>query len=100
MGRVASERADMVFVTSDNPRSESPAAIADEVMSGVNSEFRSHVTVELDRRAAIRAAIATARSGDVVIVAGKGHENTQTIGATVVPFDDVEVSRELLEVDA
>lgn len=100
MGRVASERADMVFVTSDNPRSESPAAIADEVMSGVNSEFRSRVTVELDRRAAIRAAIATARSGDVVIVAGKGHENTQTIGATVVPFDDVEVSRELLEVDA
>jgi len=100
MGRVASERADVVFVTSDNPRSESPAAIADEIMSGVTAEFASRVTIELDRRAAIRAAIAIAGSGDVVIVAGKGHENTQTIGSTVVPFDDVEVSRELLEVGA
>ena len=100
MGRVASERADVVFVTSDNPRSESPAAIADEIMGGVTAEFASRVTIELDRRAAIRAAIAIAGSGDVVIVAGKGHENTQTIGSTVVPFDDVEVSRELLEVGA
>ena len=96
MGRVASERADVVFVTSDNPRSESPAAIAAEIVAGVSSEHASRVNVELDRRAAISAAIAAAIPGDVVIVAGKGHENTQTIGATVVPFDDIEVSRELL----
>jgi UDP-N-acetylmuramoyl-L-alanyl-D-glutamate--2,6-diaminopimelate ligase len=96
MGRVASERADIVFVTSDNPRSESPAAIAAEILDGVSSERASRVNVELDRRAAISAAIAAAMPGDVVIVAGKGHENTQTIGANVVPFDDVEVSRELL----
>ncbi|MFM8867342.1 MAG: UDP-N-acetylmuramoyl-L-alanyl-D-glutamate--2,6-diaminopimelate ligase [Ilumatobacteraceae bacterium] len=100
MGRVASERADVVFVTSDNPRSESPAAIAEEIVGGVQPEHGFRVIVELDRRAAIRAAIAVAAPGDVVIVAGKGHENTQTIGATVVPFDDVEVSRELLGVGA
>ena len=100
MGRVASERADLVFVTSDNPRSEQPAAIAEEILAGVSSELASRVNVELDRRAAISAAIAAAVPGDVVIVAGKGHENTQTIGTTVVPFDDVEVSRELLSAGA
>jgi UDP-N-acetylmuramoyl-L-alanyl-D-glutamate--2,6-diaminopimelate ligase len=100
MGRVASERADVVFVTSDNPRSESPATIAAEILEGVSADRASHVNVELDRRAAIRAAIATAVPGDVVIVAGKGHENTQTIGTTAVPFDDIEVSRELLGVGA
>ncbi len=96
MGRIASEGADLVFVTSDNPRSESPATIAAEILEGVSPERASQVRVELDRRAAIGAAIAAARPGDVVIVAGKGHENTQTIGANVVPFDDIEVSRELL----
>ena len=100
MGRIASERADVVFVTSDNPRSESPAAIAEEILGGVSPENASRVSVELDRRAAIGAAIAAAASGDVVIVAGKGHENTQTIGANVVPFDDIEVSRELLGANA
>ena len=100
MGRVASERADVVFVTSDNPRSESPAAIAEEILGGVSPENTSRVSVELDRRAAIGAAIAAAATGDVVIVAGKGHENTQTIGANVVPFDDIEVSRELLGANA
>ena len=100
MGRVASERADVVFVTSDNPRSESPAAIAEEILGGVSPENTSRVSVELDRRAAIGAAIAAAAPGDVVIVAGKGHENTQTIGANVVPFDDIEVSRELLGANA
>lgn len=100
MGRVASERADVVFVTSDNPRSESPAAIAEEILGGVSPENTSRVSVKLDRRAAIGAAIAAAATGDVVIVAGKGHENTQTIGANVVPFDDIEVSRELLGANA
>ena len=98
MGRVASDHADVVFVTSDNPRSESPAAIVAEIMGGVSVDHASRVTVELDRREAIRSAIAAAGPSDVVIVAGKGHENTQTIGTTVVPFDDVEVSRELLGV--
>lgn len=97
MGRVAAECADAVYVTSDNPRSESARVIADEILAGVAGEHLAKVTVEIDRRVAIRRAVAGARIGDVVIVAGKGHETTQTIGAQVTPFDDVVVAREALE---
>jgi UDP-N-acetylmuramoyl-L-alanyl-D-glutamate--2,6-diaminopimelate ligase len=97
MGRVASELADHVVVTSDNPRSEDPAAIADAVMSGVPDEYRGRVVVELDRTLGIAAGFRAAGPGDVVVLAGKGHETTQTIGSTVVPFDDRAVARELLE---
>ena len=97
MGRVAAELADVVYVTSDNPRSESASAIADEILAGVSGEHLHKVTIEIDRRAAIRRAVATSRVGDVVIVAGKGHETTQTIGSQVLQFDDVAVAREALE---
>jgi UDP-N-acetylmuramoyl-L-alanyl-D-glutamate--2,6-diaminopimelate ligase len=97
MGRVAAELADRAVVTSDNPRSEDPAAIADAVMSGVPDEYRGRVVVELDRRLGIAAGFRAAGPGDVVVLAGKGHETTQTIGSTVVPFDDRAVARELLE---
>jgi UDP-N-acetylmuramoyl-L-alanyl-D-glutamate--2,6-diaminopimelate ligase len=95
MGSVAARLADVVVVTSDNPRSEDPAAIAGAVLAGAGDA--SHVRVELDRRAAIATALAEARQGDVVLVAGKGHETTQTIGERVIDFDDRQVVRELLE---
>jgi UDP-N-acetylmuramoyl-L-alanyl-D-glutamate--2,6-diaminopimelate ligase len=86
MGEVAARLADVVVVTSDNPRSEDAAAIAAAVVEGAAGP--GSVTTELDRRAAIATALAEAGPGDVVVVAGKGHETTQDAGGTVVPFDD------------
>jgi len=95
MGRVAAERADAVYVTSDNPRSEDPDAIIAAVVDGIPPT--TDAVVEADRRAAIRLALADARPGDLVVVAGKGHETGQTIGDTVLPFDDRLVVAEELE---
>jgi UDP-N-acetylmuramoyl-L-alanyl-D-glutamate--2,6-diaminopimelate ligase len=95
MGSVATRGADVAILTSDNPRSERPADIADEVVAGAEGPGR--LVVELDRRAAIRAAISDARSGDVVVIAGKGHETGQTSGGVTVPFDDRAVARGELE---
>jgi len=89
MGRAADQGADVVVVTSDNPRHEPPAAIIDEVMTGV--ERTDDLLVEPDRRRAIEAAAALAEPGDLVLVAGKGHETTQDLGDHEVPFDDREV---------
>ena len=86
MGRIASTLADRVVVTSDNPRREAPQAIVDEILGGI--EDRSAVRAIVDRRAAIRSAIASAAPGDVVVVAGKGHETYQVVGETVQHFDD------------
>ncbi len=93
MGAVAASLADFTYLTSDNPRSESPRAIVDEIAAGVGSAPH---TIELDRRTAIREAVANARAGDAVLVAGKGHETYQIVGADVLPFDDAAVSREAL----
>jgi UDP-N-acetylmuramoyl-L-alanyl-D-glutamate--2,6-diaminopimelate ligase len=90
MGQVVSELADLSLVTSDNPRSEDPAAIAAEVVDGLDLE------VELDRRRAIERALELARPGDVVVIAGKGHEQGQEIGGRKLPFDDRQVAREAL----
>ena len=90
MGRVAAELADVAIVTSDNPRSEDPAAIAAEVAEGLD------VDVELDRRAAIERAIESAAAGDVVVIAGKGHEQGQEFADRTIPFDDREVARAAL----
>ena len=90
MGQVVAELADVSLVTSDNPRSEDPAAIAAEVVDGLDLE------VELDRRRAIERALEAARPGDVVVIAGKGHEQGQEIGGRKLPFDDREVARETL----
>ncbi|MFZ1123733.1 MAG: UDP-N-acetylmuramoyl-L-alanyl-D-glutamate--2,6-diaminopimelate ligase [Candidatus Baltobacteraceae bacterium] len=86
MGRIARALADRVVVTSDNPRREEPRAIVEAIVAGIGDA--RGVTVELDRRAAIRRAIAAARPGDVVVVAGKGHETYQIVGEEIVPFDD------------
>jgi UDP-N-acetylmuramoyl-L-alanyl-D-glutamate--2,6-diaminopimelate ligase len=92
MGRVASELADVAIVTSDNPRSEDPLAIIDEILIGVLGD----VEVEEDRRAAIGKAIAMAGPQDVVVIAGKGHEQGQEFADRKIPFDDREVAREAL----
>ncbi|WP_448580251.1 UDP-N-acetylmuramoyl-L-alanyl-D-glutamate--2,6-diaminopimelate ligase [Thermaurantiacus sp.] len=89
MGRIAVEAADLVIVTDDNPRTESPAAIRAEIMAGATGAREVD-----DRRKAIAMAVAEAREGDVILVAGKGHEQGQTIGHEVFPFDDAEVARE------
>ncbi len=93
MGATAARLADLVVVTSDNPRSEDPASIIDEIVAGIPDDDRSRVEIEVDRAAAIRMAITLAEPGDIVIIAGKGHETTQTIGDQVIPFDDREVAR-------
>ena len=95
MGEAGARLADVLVVTSDNPRSEDARAIADAIVAGT-SDGVARVRVELDRRAAIALALAEARPGDVVVVAGKGHETTQTIGDRELPFDDRQVTRELL----
>jgi UDP-N-acetylmuramoyl-L-alanyl-D-glutamate--2,6-diaminopimelate ligase len=97
MGRVAAERADRVWITNDNPRGEDPAAIAAAIRAGAGAAARpTPIATVLDRRAAIDAALGDASSGDVVLIAGKGHETTQTIGGIVHPFDDRVVARERL----
>ncbi|HUR18021.1 MAG TPA: UDP-N-acetylmuramoyl-L-alanyl-D-glutamate--2,6-diaminopimelate ligase [Acidimicrobiales bacterium] len=94
MGEVAARLADRAVLTSDNPRDEDPSAIIDQVRSGVGTAFESALVVEPDRRSAIGQAVATAAPGDVVVVAGKGHETGQTVGDRTFPFDDREVARE------
>jgi UDP-N-acetylmuramoyl-L-alanyl-D-glutamate--2,6-diaminopimelate ligase len=92
MGKAAADGADVVIVTSDNPRSEAPEAIVEEITGGLAGD----VDVELDRARAIERAIEQARPGDVVLVAGKGHEQGQEIAGTTTPFDDRDVAREAL----
>jgi UDP-N-acetylmuramoyl-L-alanyl-D-glutamate--2,6-diaminopimelate ligase len=96
MGEVATRLADDVILTSDNPRSEDPRAIIDDIRSGIPAGVAAAVAVEPNRRRAIESAVAEARPGDVVVIAGKGHETTQTIGDTVRPFDDRQVARATL----
>ncbi len=94
MGRIATELADRTIVTSDNPRDENPAAIADEIVAG--AQPGAVISVEPDRRAAIRRAIREADAGDVVLIAGKGHEAYQIVGARTARFDDREEARAAL----
>jgi UDP-N-acetylmuramoyl-L-alanyl-D-glutamate--2,6-diaminopimelate ligase len=95
MGAAAAALADVAILTSDNPRSEDPLAILDAMLDGVLSVSpadRARVVVEPDRAAAISYACNLAGAGDVVVVAGKGHETGQYIGGTVLPFDDRQVT--------
>ncbi len=97
MGAVASRHADRVVVTSDNPRSEGPSTIIDEIVKGIDADSLSTVVTDVDRRAAICGAIASAGPGDVVVIAGKGHETTQEFDDHTIEFDDRAVARECLE---
>jgi UDP-N-acetylmuramoyl-L-alanyl-D-glutamate--2,6-diaminopimelate ligase len=93
MGEIAARIADHVHVTSDNPRSEDPEAIIAEILTGIDRP----VEHDSDRRASIFAAVAQARDGDVVVIAGKGHEQGQEFaGGETIPFDDASVAREAL----
>jgi UDP-N-acetylmuramoyl-L-alanyl-D-glutamate--2,6-diaminopimelate ligase len=91
MGRIASELADVAIITSDNPRSEEPEAIIAEILAGAGD-----AEVEADRREAIARAIGEAAEGDVIVIAGKGHEQGQQFADRTIPFDDREVAREAL----
>ena len=99
MGAVAERLADVVIVTSDNPRTEDPGAIIEEICAGFSEGWKTadKITVEADRRAAIKKAIGMAQKGDVVLLAGKGHENYQIIGTTKYHFDDVEEAQAALK---
>ena len=92
MGRAASKGSDLAIVTSDNPRSEDPDAIIRDVLPGTSGA----VEVEPDRAAAIRRSVEAAGPGDVVVIAGKGHEQGQEANGRTVPFDDREVARDAL----
>ncbi|HKW82055.1 MAG TPA: UDP-N-acetylmuramoyl-L-alanyl-D-glutamate--2,6-diaminopimelate ligase [Casimicrobiaceae bacterium] len=96
MGRLAGRLADRVLVTNDNPRSEDPAAIASDIVHGIRDTGNRHYAIELDRANAIATAIGEAAAGDVVLVAGKGHETTQEQAGVQTPFVDAEHARRAL----
>ncbi|MEP0842453.1 MAG: UDP-N-acetylmuramoyl-L-alanyl-D-glutamate--2,6-diaminopimelate ligase, partial [Phycisphaerae bacterium] len=96
MARVAAGLADRVVVTSDNPRTEDPHRIIEQILAGFEPGQMQRVLVEPDRRRAIASAVAMAAPGDVVLLAGKGHENYQIIGKERLPFDDAAVAAEAL----
>lgn len=97
MAAVAARYADRVYVTSDNPRTEDPQRIVDEVMTGVPEQMRCYTESIVDRREAIHAAIRATRTNDVVLIAGKGHEDYQIIGTMKRPFDDRQIAHDALE---
>ena len=90
MARAAADGADVLLLTSDNPRTEDPQQILDDAAAGVPDARRDVLTIEADRAKAIAAAVAGARAGDTVLIAGKGHEDYQIIGTTKTHFDDRE----------
>ena len=92
MGKIARDLADLVVVTSDNPRSENPLAIIEDILQGAGAD----VEIDPDRRSAISRAIELAEPGDVVVIAGKGHEQGQEVAGEKLPFDDRLVAREAL----
>jgi len=97
MGAIGARLCDRVWITSDNPRSEQPEAIITEIVAGIPGGLAvdRHETIS-DRKAAIRSALAWARAGDVVVIAGKGHETYQIVGTDVLPFDDRAIARAVL----
>jgi UDP-N-acetylmuramoyl-L-alanyl-D-glutamate--2,6-diaminopimelate ligase len=95
MGEIAATLADVAIATSDNPRSEDPEAILDDIEMGLKRSGRDYIRIA-DRREAIFRAISEARAGDVVLIAGKGHETYQILGGRTIHFDDREVAREAM----
>jgi UDP-N-acetylmuramoyl-L-alanyl-D-glutamate--2,6-diaminopimelate ligase len=101
MGRAACDGADRVVLTSDNPRSERPSQIVDDVLTGLNPEQREKIEVQIDRGSAIRFGIDQAKPGDVIVIAGKGHEPEQIMTdrwgrLVILAFDDAQHAREAL----
>lgn len=96
MGQIAASLSDAVWVTSDNPRGEVPESIIADILAGISDQDRGHVQTEVDRRAAIAQVLEAAHSNDVVLLAGKGHEQTQTIGSLTLAHCDAEIAKDLL----
>jgi UDP-N-acetylmuramoyl-L-alanyl-D-glutamate--2,6-diaminopimelate ligase len=96
MGKIAAQYSDFCIVTSDNPRSEDPEAIIDDIIPGLKEVENSHYAKIVDRREAIHQAICLAKKGDLVIIAGKGHETYQLIKDQVLDFDDRLMAAEFL----
>ncbi|MDX2380188.1 MAG: cyanophycin synthetase, partial [Acidimicrobiia bacterium] len=97
MGAIAARGADRVIITSDNPRREDPQSIIDRILDGIDGRHRARVSAEVDRRRAIALALRDASNGDIVLIAGKGHETLQDLGDHTIEFDDRVVATELLE---
>jgi len=97
MGKIASELADVVIITSDNPRGEEPKAIIEEILSGISPEMKEKIVVEPDREKAIKLGVEMAREGDCLLIAGKGHETYQIFADRVIPFDDREIARKYIK---
>lgn len=97
MGEISSELADITVITSDNPRSESPTSIIDEIMAGVNNTNQSRVNAITDRAEAIEYALSIATEGDAVLIAGKGHETYQEFATRIENFSDLDVATEILK---
>ncbi len=95
MGKVAATYSSKVFITTDNPRNEEPTSIIEEILAGITCESEK-IDVELDRRTAIQKAVFYAKNGDIVLIAGKGHEKTQQIGHEFLTFSDYEVAKAAL----
>ncbi len=96
MGKVASKIADIIIITSDNPRNEDPLTICQQIQQGIDKN-RKEVMIELDRKEAIKKAISIAKKNDIILIAGKGHEKYQIIGNKIIPFSDKEFSLEILK---
>jgi UDP-N-acetylmuramoyl-L-alanyl-D-glutamate--2,6-diaminopimelate ligase len=99
MARIACENSNRVLLTSDNPRTEDPAAILAEMQQGVDIQYARNTLAIVDRREAIRTAVALAKPGDIILVAGKGHEKYQEINGVKHPFDDMEILKETLNTE-
>ncbi len=95
MGEIATRLSDLVVVTSDNPRTEKPEAIIDDILAGIKTNKKS-VRVEVDRKKAIGLALSLAKEGDIVLLAGKGHETTQTLADKTIEFDERKIVKEIL----
>jgi UDP-N-acetylmuramoyl-L-alanyl-D-glutamate--2,6-diaminopimelate ligase len=100
MAQAVSHYAEKIFVTSDNPRSEKPMSIIDDILAGFPNPHAENIMVEPDRKKAIGEAISEAKAGDIILIAGKGHENYQIIGSDKQHFSDIETAREFLNASA
>ena len=96
MARIAEELGDLIFVTNDNPRTEDPSSIIDEIIAGFENNNTQTITIEPDRKKALELAIKSAGKGDIVLIAGKGHEDYQIIGTQKIHFSDKEIAQECL----
>jgi UDP-N-acetylmuramoyl-L-alanyl-D-glutamate--2,6-diaminopimelate ligase len=96
MAAICAEKSDVVILTSDNPRSEEPEKIAEEMVAGISADLRRKVITVINRKEAIRTACHLAQPGDIILVAGKGHEKYQEIKGIKYPFDDKKILEEML----